>query len=244
MIETNMQSDMNLLKERKITQYYDGHIGLIGGLSIRAGVFYYDQIQRRYAEAGKKLDLTLRHADVSTVLSHVGNGDRGSLGSYLGGLSSELFEAGVDHVSVTAVAPHLAIDKIIECATGPIINVLDSVASALRETGLERVAIFGNRAVLLTDIFGAIPENNVIRLHSDLLEAVHETYNDIALFGKQNTPVEVEYFNGIADDLMRQGAQAIILAGTDLSSFYSEIAPEFPHIDMAQLHIDQILTRS
>lgn len=239
-----MQSDMNVLKDRKITRYYDDHIGLIGGLSIRAGIFYYDQIQRRYTEAGKKLNLTLRHADISTVLSYIGNGDRDSLGFYLGGLSCELFEVGADHVSVTAVAPHLTINKIIESATGPIINVLDSVASVLKETGLERVAIFGNRAVLLTDIFGAIPEKNVIKLHTDLLETVHETYNEIALLGKQNTPVEVEYFNGVADDLMRQGAQAIILAGTDLSSFYSEVAPEFPHVDMAQLHIDQILTRS
>ncbi|MEH6525897.1 MAG: aspartate/glutamate racemase family protein [Sneathiella sp.] len=239
-----VSSKMNLLKDREIVSFYSGHIGLIGGLAFRAGIFYYDQILRHYNEAGKKLDLSIRHADVNTVLAHVGKGDPVGLGSYLSGLANELFDAGVDHVTVTAVAPHLAIDEISKNSNGPIVNLLETVRPILNDLGLERVAIFGNRAVLLTDMFGAVPEKSVVKLNPDVLETVHETYNDIALFGKRNTPVEVEYLNGVADNLMRQGAQAIILAGTDLSSFYSEVPPEFPHIDMAKLHVEQILTRT
>jgi aspartate/glutamate racemase len=48
-----------------------------------------------------------------------------------------------------------------------------------------------------------------------------------------------------ARDLIDRGdAQAILLAGTDLSSFYAEQPPSFPFLDVARLHIDEILRRA
>ena len=217
------------------------HIGLIGGLAIRAGIFYYEEILRRRSAAGTSLDLSLRHADVNTVLEYVNAGNRGGLGQYLGGLSNQLFDAGVDLVAVTAVAPHMAIHEITAAAKGPIVNLLEMVPETLEATGIERVAIFGNRAVMASDIYGAVDASCVVRLAPEMVDAVHETYNDIALAGKRNTVVEAELLANAAEALMAQGAQAIILAGTDLSSFYSESPPDFPYIDLAQAHIDQIM---
>ena len=42
----------------------------------------------------------------------------------------------------------------------------------------------------------------------------------------------------------KQGVQAIVLAGTDLSSFYAEQKPDYPYLDVAQLHIDQLIANS
>lgn len=217
-------------------------IGLIGGLAIRAGIFYYDQILRRYNDAKIPLDLILRHANVNTVLENISSGNRDGLGNYLGSLANELFDAGVDTVSVTAVAPHLAIEEIKRASRGPIINVLESIAGGLQSAGLERVAILGNRAVMVSDIFGSVPERMVVKLQQKEIDVVHDTYNDIALHGKRGTKAEVEYFRTLADDLItKRGAQAIVLAGTDLSSFYAEQKPDFPFLDVAELHINQIL---
>ena len=73
-------------------------IGLIGGLALRAGVFYYEQIFRRYQSRGQRLELVLAHADVSTVLAHVGAGDKPALGRYLGTIANGLFDAGAELV--------------------------------------------------------------------------------------------------------------------------------------------------
>ncbi|SDA91274.1 aspartate/glutamate racemase family protein [Mesorhizobium qingshengii] len=217
-------------------------IGLVGGLAIRAGVFYYDKILERYNDAKIPLHLTLRHADVNTVLGYISSANRAGLGSYLGSLANELFDAGVDTVAITAVAPHLAIDDIKKSSRGPIINVLESIEGGLKAAGLERVAIFGNRAVMASDIFGSVPERMVVKLDPKEINVVHDTYNDIALYGKRGTKAEVEYFRHLANDLIiKRGAQAIVLAGTDLSSFYAEQKPEFPFLDVAELHINQIL---
>ena len=74
---------------------------------------------------------------------------------------------------------------------------------------------------------------------------MHTIYNDIALRGKRSTPTEVKSLEGIARKLIDQdGAQAILLAGTDLSSFYAEQSPAYPFLDVAQLHIDEIVRRA
>lgn len=39
-------------------------------------------------------------------------------------------------------------------------------------------------------------------------------------------------------------AQAVLLAGTDLSSFYSEQPPLYRFLDVARLHIDEIMRRA
>lgn len=221
-----------------LTEY---HIGLIGGLAPKAGIFYYEQLLDRHDRAGTRLDLTLRHADVATVLDHVNAGDRQGLGHYLAELSNQLFEAGADVVAVTAVAAHLAIEEVRAEAKGTVVNLLETIPAGLLAAGVERVAIFGNRAVMTTGIYESLAPETVVPLEPDVLESVHDTYNRIALDGKRHTPTEVEFLAAVADQAMADGAEAIILAGTDLSSFYSETPPQFPSIDLGQLHIDQIM---
>ena len=69
--------------------------------------------------------------------------------------------------------------------------------------------------------------------------------NDIALTGKRGTPAEVACFGDVARDLIdRGGAQAILLAGMDLSSFYAGQPPSFPFLDVAELQIKEIVRRA
>ena len=220
-------------------------IGLIDGLVVRAGVFYYDQIFLRYASEKKPLELVLSHADVGTVLACVSAGDKARLGKYLGSVANELFDAGAQLVAVTAVAPHLAIDEIARIARGPVVNVLEIIPAGLKAAGIDRVAVFGNRAVMESNVYGTIPELMIAKLRPPLLDTVHAVYNDIAIHGKRGTQPEVRFLEDAAREAIEQGgAQAILLAGTDLSSFYAEQPPTYPFLDVARLHIDEIVRRA
>jgi aspartate racemase len=238
------RSKEDFFMEQKSVLAETKKIGLIGGLAFRAGVFYYDQIQQRYTAQHQKLSLVLGHADVGTVLACVGTGNKAGLGSYLGSLANELFDAGAELVAVTAVAPHLAMNEVSQAARGPIVNVLELINPGLKVAGVDRVAVLGNRAVMETDVFGPLPKQNVIRLAPAVMEAVHTTYNDIALHGKRGTEPEVAYLKSVAEQAVRDGAQAILLAGTDRSSFYAEQPPTYPFVDVARLHIDEIIRRA
>jgi aspartate racemase len=217
-------------------------IGLIGGLAFRAGIFYYDQLLRRCSENGIALELVLMHADVNKVLKLVRDNNRQAIGEYLGSLSNDLLAAGADLVAITAVAPHLAISETQDISSVPLVNVLDCVTRGISDAGLNRVAILGNRKVIETNIFGSVANGVVVQLDSKTIQVVHDTYNDIALNGKRGTQRELDYFESLAKDLSEKyDVQAIVLAGTDLSSFYADNPPSFPFIDVAALHIEQIM---
>ena len=220
-------------------------IGLIGGLALRAGVFYYEEIAKRFLASNETLRLILTHADVGKVLACIGAGNRPELGCYLASLGNELFDAGADLVAVTAVAPHLAFAEMAHLARGPMVNVLDTIPVGLAAAGLRRVAVFGNRAVMETDVYGSIPAGVAVKLAPSLIDEVHAVYGAIALDGKRGTEAETRFLADAARGLIeRGGAEAIILAGTDMSSFYAERAPAFPHLDVAHLHIDRIVELS
>lgn len=220
-------------------------IGLIGGLALRAGVFYYEQIQKRLESGQSPLRLVLNHADVSRVLSYVGAADRIGLGTYIGGLANELADAGCEIVAISAVAPHIAVTETARVARVPLVNVLDVIPAGLAAAGAGRVAVFGNRAVMQTNVFGAVPKQREVQLEPNDLEWVHNTYSEIAVHGKRATQPEMTELSRLAHRLMQKNSvQAVLLAGTDLSSFYAQQKPDFPYIDVAQLHIDQIVSLS
>jgi aspartate/glutamate racemase len=218
-------------------------IGLIGGLALRAGIFYYEQIAQRFAAISQEpLQLVLAHADVGKVLAFVRDNDKPELGRYLASLGNELFDAGAELVAITAIAPHFAIAEVAQFARGPLVNVLDTIPTGLKAAGLCRVAVFGNRAVMDTDVYGSIPVQAAVKLPPSLVNEIHAIYSSIALDGKRGTEAETRFLGEAARALIETGgAEAIVLAGTDLSSFYAEQPPAFPYLDVARLHIDQIV---
>jgi aspartate racemase len=220
-------------------------IGLVGGLALRAGVFYYERLLQRHAAEGRRLDLVLAHADVATVLAHVAAGDKAGLGRYLGDVANRLFDAGAGLVAIGAVAPHLAADEIASVARGPMVSVLDLIGAGIAAAGIKRVAVFGNRAVMETDVFGCLPPPMVVRHGAAQLDSIHAAYTDVAVNGKRGTAPEAAFFAAAARRAMEEGgAEAILLAGTDLSSFYADEPPPFPAIDVAALHVEAIVQRA
>ena len=220
-------------------------IGLIGGLAFRAGIFYYDRILQHFNARDRRLHLVLSHADVGIVLACVSAGDKVGLGSYLGSIANGLFDAGADLVAITAVAPHLAIDEIAAVARGPVVDVLELIPPALARAGIDHVGVFGNRATMESDVFGTIASRAIVKLNPVVLDDVHRAYADIAQHGKRGSQPEMQLMENAARDLIdRGGAQAILLAGTDLSSFYAEKPPNYPFLDVASLHVDEIVRRA
>lgn len=216
-------------------------IGLVGGLAVNAGVLYYEELARRFAAEGRTLHLVLAHADVRTVLPFVASGDANGLARYLSDVVARLHGAGCSAAAITAIAPHVCIEDLQGLVSIPLIDVLSVLRSFARsELRQERVAIFGNGAVVRTNVYGALDGERVVRPPDATIERIHDIYNSIAMLGKRGTETEYRALEEIAAELATMGAEAIVLAGTDLASFYKERPPKFPFIDVAGLHIDAI----
>ena len=92
-------------------------------------------------------------------------------------------------------------------------------------------------------MYGTLNFGRVVRPSAWQIDEIHALYGAIAAEGKQGTEPEYVRLGAIAQGLIHhQGAEAILLAGTDLSSFYADRPADFPAIDVASAHIDAIVT--
>jgi aspartate racemase len=184
--------------------------------------------------------LVMAHVDTRYVFEFMQSGDREGLAQFLADSIGRLQAAGAEVAAVPAVAPHLCVRELVAISPVRVVSLLDAVADAVRASGIRRAAIFGTRLVMGTGVFDTLGSVELVIPDAAQVDYIHETYLDLAMSGERSE----EHYRGLtalAHALLRDGAEAIILAGTDLSLVFNEETTQFPHIDCARVHIDAIL---
>ena len=216
-------------------------IGLVGGLGVGAAVHYYRELAAAHERDGRALELSMVHAQMARVFQHASAGDRQGLAQYLAGILSQLKAAGATIGVIPALTPHLAVDELLPIAPVPIVNLLEVVSAELAARGLRRIALFGTRFVVETGMFGKLPNVQIVRPSADEITFIHDTYSQLARTGSAQ-PGERQRLIDLALTLCRRdGAEAIVLAGTDLALLFDEHNTPFPHLDCARAHIQAIM---
>jgi aspartate racemase len=216
-------------------------IGLIGGLGVGAGVHYYRELAAAHEAIGRPLELTMVHAQMSRVFEHASSGNYHGLAAYLADLLSKLKAAGATIGVIPAMTPHICADELLPITPLPIVNLIDVVRAELAERDLKRVALFGTRFVVESDLFGRLDGVDVVRPKPEEITFIHDTYTQLARTGSA-TPQQSDQLIATARTLCdRDGAEAIVLAGTDLATLFNESNTPFPHLDCARAHIRAIM---
>jgi aspartate racemase len=211
-------------------------LGLIGGLGVGAAMHYYTALARAHDQRHHVLKLLMVHADMSRAVGYVEENRIDDLADYLATLIGCLKDGGADIAVIPAVTPHICIRELTVRSPLPLIDMLQVVREAKI---MQRVALFGTRFTIETDLFGAL--ENVVRPKPDEVDQIHEVYVRTAQ-RNQGTEEDREILNSIAHRLIeRDGVEAIVFAGTDLALLYNESNTPFPFVDCAQLHIDAII---
>lgn len=217
-------------------------LGLIGGLGVGAAVYYYQELARAHEARGIPLQFLLVHADMHRVFRHVQAGDPVHLAQYLAELIGRLQAGGADISAVAAVAPHLCVHELIAISPLPLVSLLEPLREEIRASGFRRVALFGTRSTMETGLFGELKDVELLTPKPDEVEYVHNVYLQLALNGR-GTEEQHRGLTTLAHTLCeRDGADAIILAGTDLALLFNESNTDFPHIDCSRLHIRSIMS--
>jgi aspartate racemase len=216
-------------------------IGLVGGLGVGAATHYYRELAAAHDAAGRTLELAMVHAQMSRIFEHSSTGDRAGLAQYLAGILSQLKAAGATIGVIPAVTPHIASGQLAPIAAIPLVDMIEVVANELARLGLKRVSLFGTRFVVESDLFGRLPAVSIARPRPDEITFVHDTYTQLARTGVPG-PDARERLIDLAKTLAgRDGAEAIVLAGTDLSLIFDDTNTPFPHLDCARAHIQAIM---
>jgi aspartate racemase len=216
-------------------------IGLLGGLGVGAAVHYYRELAAAHDQLGRTMDLVMVHASIRRVTAYASAGDREGLATYLAGLLGQLKAAGATVGVLPAVTPHICIEQLLPIAPIPVIDLTRVVANHIQTRGLRKVALFGTRFVIESNLYGRLDEGAVVRPRENEIAFIHDAYTQLAHTG-QASEAHRDQFMALADTLQRRdGAEAIVLAGTDFAVMFNAANTPFPHVDCTRAHIDVIM---
>jgi aspartate racemase len=218
-------------------------IGLLGGLGVGAAMHYYRKLAEAHDREHRTLDLVMVHAEASRIFEYAAADDREGMARYLAAFIDRLNAAGAELAGIPAVTPHFCIRELLAISPLPVLNLFDPLTRELAARSLKRVSLFGTRFVIESALFGMADGVEVIQPRQDEVEYIHRTYVEIVQKGA-GTEEQYKSLTDLALTLCkRDGAEAIVLAGTDLALLFNEKNIEFPYVDCAALHIAAILQR-
>jgi aspartate racemase len=220
------------------------HIGLIGGIGPAATEFYYRGLIDRHTQCGTTLDLTIAHAEVRELTRNLSRRDSQAQATVFARLVERLAAAGAKKVAVTSMGGHFAIQELKAVSALSVIDALPAIELTLKKLSLRRVGLIGTRTVMETRLYGRVSAVDFVLPQGDALDQVHQNYVQMAEVARV-TPQQREVFFTVGKQLCReQGAEAVLLGGTDLFLAFAGQDPGFPVIDGATIHIDAIYRES
>ena len=211
------------------------HVGMIVGIGPAATDFYYRTIIAIAEARGATLDLTMAHADLPTLRRNLGAGDTQAQAAVYLRLTEGLKAAGAETVAITSIAGHFCLDAFRAVSPLPVISILTEVNKAVQAAGHRRLGIIGNNIPMRTRFYGALPGTEVLAPEGEMQEQVHTAYMSMASRGAV-TEAERDIFVQAGHALMAQGAEAIMLGGTDLALAFPGGQAPFPLLDCAGIH--------
>ena len=217
---------------------------MIGGLGVGAAVIYYRAIVAGCVNRGMVPRITIAHAHAPITLAHVAAGRIDELADYLAGFIEELRDAGAHFIAIPAVTPHIAVGPLTQRTSLPIINMLEVTAKGLHDRGYSRVALFGTRFTIESELFGALGAIDVIAPSPQEVDEIHRIYLELATTGHTSAAGVAALRNTARAISRRDRIDAVVLAGTDLSLIFDEDNAGFPAFDCASAHLTAILDRA
>jgi aspartate racemase len=220
------------------------HIGLIGGIGPAATEFYYRGLVDRHLQADTVLDLTIVHADVREMARNLASGDAARQAQAFATLVGRLAAAGADLAVITSMGGHFCVRELQALAPIPILNALPEVAAEIRRRSFKCVGILGTRLVMETRLYGAVGSATVVIPPGEALTEVHKAYAEMATVGRV-TDAQREVFFRAGRALTRdQGAEVVLLGGTDLFLAFQGRDCGFAVLDCADIHVEAVYRNS
>ena len=219
-------------------------LGLVAGLGVGAGIFYYRSLVNAHLELGQTPRILMTHAEVSKVMDLAAARRKQELAEYLSRLLGQLAAGGAELGIIPALSPQICATELAQLTPLPLISLLDAIADEVVRRQLERVAVLGAHVTMQTALFGRLQGlAEVVSLQPAELDLAGGIYRRIVA-NERASGEEFESLKALAHALVDQEhVDSIILAGTDLSLVFHPGNTDFPHLDGARTHIAAIMRR-
>lgn len=216
-------------------------LGLIGGMSWESTIPYYRHINERVRERRGGLHsarLVLYSVDFAEIEQLQMQGDWDEAGRQLGAAAAALARAGAEALVICTNTMH-KVAPAIEAGGGlPLLHIADATAVRIRAAGLARIGLLGTRFTMEQDFYRARLESHGITVlvpEADARATVHRVIYEELCLGVVSDGSRERYREVMAE-LVRRGAEGIILGCTEIGLLVGDADTTVPTFDTTRIH--------
>lgn len=217
------------------------HFGLIGGIGPAATEFYYRGLVKAHSEAKRSMDLTIVHADTNEMVQNLEENAATDQARIFSKFAERLKAGGAEAVAITSMGGHFCVSEFEAISALPVINAIPILDAHFTKMGIGRVGLLGTKTVMQSCLYGGLSSVDVVTPPISEVDRFHQEYIAMAKSGSASD-AQKAYFEDAGRGLCRdQGADVVVLAGTDLFLAFGDEAHGYPIVDSAKVHIQAIM---
>ncbi len=216
-------------------------IGLIGGLTWHSSAVYYRMLNEMVnARLGgvHAAKIIMHSVNFDEIKSLTEANDWDGIAAIIGKAAKGVELAGADCLLIGANTMHKIADEIQSTINIPLLHIAHTTAAAIKEKGLQKVALLGTKYTMQLDFYkNILAANNIETIIPDDegVALVNSTiYNEFSkgIF----LPETKQAYLKIMDELQKQGAQGFILGCTEIPILIQQQDYALPLFDTGLLH--------
>jgi len=222
-------------------------IGLIGGMSWESSLEYYriinEEVKRKLGglHSAKILMYSVDFEEIEKV-QHQGKWDEAT--KLMIGAAQRLEKGGVDFVVICSNTMHKMSGEVQKNIGVPLLHIGDATAEKIKEVSFKKVGLLGTRFTMeedfykrrLTGRYGlevVIPDEKGRQLVHDII------YKELCL--GMIKPSSKGQFCEIIQNLVRDGAEGIILGCTEIPLLIKQEDVKVPLFDTTRIHAESVV---
>jgi aspartate racemase len=218
-------------------------LGIIGGIAPGSTVDYYRLLIDSYREQitdGSYPSILINSIDLKRLLDLVGGNRLTELTEYLLQEIGRLARAGADLGLMASNTPHIVFEELFRESPIPLISIVEAACEAAQGRGFRKVGILGTRFTMAGRFYPEVFVRRgitVLAPRPDDQEYVHDKYMRELIPGNFQ-PEARAAFVAIIERLKQDGAEAVLLAGTELPLLLRDASDGgVPLLDTTRIHI-------
>ena len=220
---------------------------MIGGLGPESTIDYYRSILALYRERrpqGGSPHILIDSLDVDTGIAMLDTGRLHDLADYLAAAVERLARAGADFAFMAANSPHLVFDEVVRRSPLPLVSIVGATCDQAKKLGLKKVGLLGTGFTMRAAFY---PEEfqrrgiDMVRPTEAERDFLHQRYLG-ELLKNHFLPETRAGILRIAQRLKTEdGAEAIVLAGTELPLLLRGSGGEIAFLDTTVIHVEAVV---
>jgi aspartate racemase len=214
-------------------------IGLLGGMTWQSTLSYYrllnEAVQERVG-GSSSAPVTIHSVDFGDFEPRQRAGDWDGQGKILAEAARALQDGGAEAIALATNTLHLVADQIKAAITVPFVDLIDVVAEACSE--YNTVGLLATNYTMTSDMYpNRLKEYGVDVLVPDAADRdlVHNVIYDELQLGLVSAESRAAY-RSVMTKLVARGAEAIVLACTEIGMLVDGSDASVPVLDTTELH--------